>query len=224
MSNPVLTDADWQAIDHVILDLDGTLLDLDFDNHFWQVLVPRIWGAERGLTQLQARAELVPRFRAVEGTLEWYSTQYWSRELQLDIPALKREDSERIRWLPGAERFLAEARRRGKQLVLLTDSHPEAIEVKNARTGFLAHFDHAFSSHAFGAPKMQAACWEALRQALGHDPARSLFVDDTAKVLMAAQAAGIGLLRAIRRPDSRGVTRGHEEFLAVDAIVDLLGV
>jgi putative hydrolase of the HAD superfamily len=223
MMNPVLTDADWQAIDHVILDLDGTLLDLDFDNHFWQVLVPRVWGAGRGLTQLQARAELVPRFRAVEGTLEWYSTQYWSRELQLDIPALKREDADRIRWLPGAERFLAEVRRRGKQLVLLTDSHPEAIEVKNARTGFLAHFDHAFSSHGFGAPKMQAACWEALSQALGHDPARSLFVDDTAKVLMASQAAGIGLLRAIRRPDSRGVTRGHEEFLAVDAIVDLLG-
>lgn len=223
MSNPALTDADWAAIDHVILDLDGTLLDLDFDNHFWQVLVPRAWGAQRGMTQAEARAALVPRFRACEGTLDWYSTRYWSRELGLDIPALKREDSDRIRWLPGAERFLAEVRRQGKQLVLLTDSHPEAIEVKDARTGFLAHFDRAFSSHDFGAPKMQAACWVALREALGHDPARSLFVDDTAKVLFAAQEAGIGLLRAIRRPDSRGVTRGHEEFVAVDAIVDLLG-
>jgi putative hydrolase of the HAD superfamily len=223
MGNPALTDHDWQAIDHVLLDLDGTLLDLDFDNHFWQVLVPRAWGAARGLSQAQAQAELKPRFRACEGTLDWYSTQYWSRELGLDIPALKRLDSGRVRWLPGAERFIAEARRRGKRLVLLTDSHPEAIAVKDARTGFLAHFDQAFSSHSFGAPKMHAACWRALAAAMPYEPARALFVDDTAKVLMAAQAAGVGLLRAIRRPDSRGVTRGHEEFVAVDGIGELLG-
>jgi putative hydrolase of the HAD superfamily len=223
MSNPALTEHDWQAIDHVLLDLDGTLLDLDFDNHFWQQLVPRIWGEARGLGLAQAQAELRPRFRAVEGTLDWYSTEYWSRELALDIPALKRLDADRIRWLPGAEHFIAEARRRGKQLVLLTDSHPQAIAVKDARTGFVARFDRVFSSHGFGAPKMQAGCWRALAAAMPYEPGRALFVDDTAKVLVAAQAAGIGLLRAIRRPDSRGVTRGHEEFVAVDAIVDLIG-
>lgn len=222
MPNPALTEADWQAIDHVLLDLDGTLLDLDFDNHFWQVLVPRVWGAARGLGVAEARAQLVPRFRACEGTLEWYSTQYWSRELGLDIPALKRQDAARIRWLPGAQRFLAEARRRGKRLVLLTDSHPEAIAVKDSRTGFLRHFDQAFSSHRFGAPKMHPGFWLALAGALDYQPARALFVDDTARVLMAAQAAGVGLLRAIRRPDSRGVTRGHEEFTAVDGIGELL--
>lgn len=223
MSNPALTEADWQGIDHVLLDLDGTLLDLEFDNHFWQVLVPRTWGAARGLTQAQAQAELVPRFRACEGTLAWYSTQYWSHELQLDIAALKRLDADRIRWLPGAQRFIAAARARGKQLVLLTDAHPEALAIKDARTGFSAQFDRVFSSHGFGAPKLHADCWRALALALRYTPARTLFVDDTARVLLAAQAAGIGLLRAIRRPDSRGVTRGHEQFVAVDGIGELLG-
>ena len=223
MHSAALTDRDWLRIDTVLLDLDGTLLDLDFDNHFWQVLVPRVWGEARGLSLEAAQAELVPRFRAREGTLEWYSTQFWSRELGLDIQALKRQDAERVRWLPGAQRFLAEVRRRGKRLALLTDSHPEAIEVKDARAGFVALFDHVFSSHAFGAPKMQAGCWQALARALDYQPERALFVDDTAKVLMAAQAAGIGTLRAIRRPDSRGVTRGHEEFIAVDSIGELIG-
>jgi len=111
--NAALTDADWQSLDTVLLDLDGTLLDLDFDNHFWQVLVPRAWGEARGLSLEAAQAELVPRFRAREGTLEWYSTQFWSRELGLDIPALKRLDADRVRWLPGAREFLAEVRRRG---------------------------------------------------------------------------------------------------------------
>ncbi|KEP73664.1 nucleotidase, partial [Microbacterium sp. SUBG005] len=31
---------DWQAVDTVLLDMDGTLLDLAFDNYFWQKLVP----------------------------------------------------------------------------------------------------------------------------------------------------------------------------------------
>ena len=31
---------DWTSIDTVLLDMDGTLLDLRFDNWFWQEHVP----------------------------------------------------------------------------------------------------------------------------------------------------------------------------------------
>lgn len=217
-----LTPAQWNAIDHVLLDLDGTLLDLDFDNHFWQVLVPRVWGAARGLDPAAALRQLQPRFAACSGTLRWYSTEYWSGELGLDIAALKREDAGRIRWLPGAQRFLAAARARGKQLVLLTNAHPEALAIKHERTDVLSHFDHSYSSHTLGAPKEDARFWQALRAVLPHDSTRCLFVDDSATVLRAAQQAGIGLVRAIRRPDSLRQAHAHQEFCAVDALIDLL--
>lgn len=223
MSDAALTPAQWATIDHVLLDLDGTLLDLDFDNHFWQVLVPRVWGAARGLTPEAARSALQPRFAACAGTLPWYSTEYWSAQLGLDIAALKREDAARIRWLPGAQRFLAAARERGKPLVLLTNAHPEALAIKHERTGVLTHFDHSYSSHTLGAPKEDARFWQALRSALPHAPARCLFVDDSAAVLRAAQRAGIGLVRAIRRPDTLRQSHAHEEFTAVDALIELLG-
>ncbi|EPR3214815.1 GMP/IMP nucleotidase, partial [Klebsiella pneumoniae] len=42
-------DIAWQEVDTVLLDMDGTLLDLAFDNYFWQTLVPETWGAARGL-------------------------------------------------------------------------------------------------------------------------------------------------------------------------------
>lgn len=222
MNSAALTEAQWAGIDHVLLDLDGTLLDLDFDNHFWQVLVPQVWGAARGLDERAARAALQPRFSACMGTLEWYSTVYWSRELGLDIAALKRQDAERIRWLSGAQGFLAAARQRGKRLVLLTNAHPEALAIKHEHTGVLDHFDRSFSSHTLGAPKEAADFWRALQAVLPHEPARCLFADDSATVLRAAHAAGIGLVRAIRRPGSVHAAHVHEEFTAVDALADLL--
>lgn len=212
----------WPDIDYVLLDLDGTLLDLDFDNHFWQVLVPQTWGSARGLDVAAARVLLQPRFDACAGTLPWYSTEYWSRELGLDIAALKREDAHRIRWLPGARDFLAEARARGKRLVLLTNAHPEALAIKHERTGVLGLFDAAYSSHQFGAPKEDARFWRMLAGTEPGNATRSLFVDDSAAVLRAARAAGIGHIRAIRRPDSVRAAHSHDEFTAVDALADLL--
>jgi putative hydrolase of the HAD superfamily len=222
MNSAALSDHHWNGIDHVLLDLDGTLLDLDFDNHFWQVLVPQAWGSARGLDLPAARALLQPRFDACAGTLPWYSTEYWSRELGLDIPRLKRADAHRVRWLPGAREFLAAARARGKRLVLLTNAHPQALAIKDERTGVLGHFDASFSSHALGAPKEDARFWQALVRAEPFAAARSLFVDDSAAVLRAARAAGIGHIRAIRRPDSARAAHAHEEFTAVDALVELL--
>jgi HAD superfamily hydrolase (TIGR01509 family) len=223
MTGTALRESDWTRIDHVLLDLDGTLLDLDFDNHFWQSLVPQQWGAARGIDAVAARAALQPRFAACEGTLPWYCTEHWSRELGLDIAALKRADADRIRWLPGAQQFLAAARARGKRLVLLTNAHPQALAIKHERTGVLDHFDASFSSHQFGAPKEDPRFWQALARVERYNPARSLFVDDSASVLAAARNAGIGLIRAIRRPDSVREARVHGEFTAVDALVELLG-
>jgi 5'-nucleotidase len=222
MSSQALLETDWSRIDHVLLDLDGTLLDLDFDNHFWQILVPRVWGAPRGLDPEAARQILKPRFAACAGTLPWYSTEYWSAELGIDIAALKRQDAARIRWLPGAQQFLAAARARGKRLVLLTNAHPQALAIKHERTGVLDHFDASFSSHDLGSPKEDPRFWEALSKLESYDAARSLFADDSAAVLRAARGAGIAIIRAIRRPDSARAGHAHEEFPAVDALVELL--
>jgi len=217
-----LSPQQWARIDTVLLDLDGTLLDLAFDTGFWRERVPEAWGRARALGVEQARALLMPRFRACEGTLDWYCIDYWSRELDLDIAALKRREAHRIGWLPGAREFLGRVRALGKRLVLLTNAHPTTLAIKDARTQVVSYFDTSFSSHRFGAPKEQARFWQELARVESFDAARSLFVDDSVPVLRAARAAGIGTIYAVRRPDSCAPARVHDEFAAVDAVAELL--
>jgi 5'-nucleotidase len=211
----------WDRIDTVLLDLDGTLLDLAFDTYFWWQHIPEVYGAARSLSLEDSRAALNPLFKACQHTLNWYCVEYWSRKLGLDVPALKRAAGGRIGWLPGAEDFLRRVRARGKRVVMLTNAHPLALQIKDERTGVTRYFDAVHSSHSFGAPKEDPRFWRAIREVEPFDPERTMFVDDNADVLRAARQAGIRWIYAIRRPDSSGAPRVHEDFTVTDAVADL---
>jgi HAD superfamily hydrolase (TIGR01509 family) len=238
MSSAALEKLAWDHIDTVLLDLDGTLLDLGFDNDFWLDYVPSVYAASHALTLEQARAVLTPRFRACEGTMNWYCIDYWSRELGLDIAALKRTQAGRIAWLPGARDFLKRLRALGKRLVLLTNSHPQVLKLKDEQTGVTGYLDAAISSHVFRVPKEDPQFWKAVREVEPFDPMRSLFVDDSPAVLRAAQAAGIRWVRGVRRSSAAQggeartgrpvsptrdyeASRDYEGILAVDSVSDL---
>lgn len=212
---------DWERIDTVLLDLDGTLLDLAFDTYFWWHHIPTVYGAPRSLDTDAARELLKPRFKACEGTLSWYCVEHWSRELGLDVAALKRAAGERIGWLPGAEAFLQRLRARGKRVVLMTNAHPKALRIKDERTGVTRYFDAVHSSHEFGAPKEDPAFWAAIQKVERFDRERSMFVDDSLPVLRAAREAGIRWIYAVRHPDSTGSPRVHDGFHQTDRVGDL---
>jgi putative hydrolase of the HAD superfamily len=216
----------WEHIDTVLLDLDGTLLDLGFDNDFWLHFIPSAYAAARSIPVDQARALLAPRFRACEGTLDWYCIDYWSRELGLNIEALKRTQADRVAWLPGAEDFLKRLRAQGKRLVLLTNSHPQVLKIKDEQTRVTAYLDAAISSHVFRAPKESQQFWKAVQVVEPFNPQRSLFVDDSPPVLRAADAAGIRWVRGVRRISAArgGQLRPAEDYggiLVVDSVSDL---
>jgi len=212
---------DWALIDTVLLDLDGTLLDLAFDNHFWRDVVPAAYAASRSLSVETAREQLTRLARAREGTLDWYCIERWSQELGLDVGALKREAGGRIAWLPGARKFLRSVRAAGKRIVLLTNAHPRTLQIKHERTGVREFVDAAVCSHELGAPKEDPAFWDAVRTVEPFEPVRSLFVDDSPAVLAAARAAGIRWVYGVTRPDSGGEARDHGRFAAVDSVSQL---
>ena len=213
---------DWGAVDTVLLDMDGTLLDLRFDNWFWQTFIPIRYAEANGISEAQAIERLTPKFKQVAHTLQWYSIDYWTQQLRLDIPALKREQLARVEFLPGAEDFLRKLRARGKRVLLITNSHPTTLAIKNERVALTQYFDACYSSYPFDAPKEHADFWPRLAAREQFSPGRTLFVDDSLYVLECARAYGIGHLRAVRCPDSGAPPQSTADFAAVDSVAELL--
>ena len=213
---------DSDRIDTLLVDMDGTLLDLAFDNFFWLDLVPREYAARRGISHEDARKELGVRFDGAAGTLEWYCIDYWSRELDLDIKHLKASHRHLVRFLPRAEEFLATARARGKRVLIVTNAHRETFAVKALATRIDMLVDDVVCSHDFAVPKESPVFWQRLREREPFDPARTLLLEDSLAVLATARAAGLPHTIAIRRPDSGRPPRTIAEFPAVDGVADLI--
>ena len=215
---------DWQRIDTVFLDMDGTLLDLHFDNHFWLEHVPRQYAGKHGIALDEARRVLEEKYRAIVGTLDWYCIDYWSDALELDIATLKRDVEHLIAIRPGVEAFLLALKRSPKTVALVTNAHQKSLALKMQNTGLERHFDALICSHDLGLPKEDPRFWDAIGERLPYDRSRTLLIDDSAAVLESARKAGIGQLLSIRRPVSKLPAREQLPFPAVDDLSELLPV
>lgn len=213
---------DWNQVDTVFLDMDGTLLDLHFDNHFWLEHVPVRYAEARGLPPEQAKRELMQRYQDVEGTLRWYCIDHWSRELGLDIALLKQEVDHLIAVHPYVAEFLEHLAARGKRRVLVTNAHQKSIKLKMDKTRLAGHFDHIICSHDIGVAKETEDFWQRVQSVEHFDPDRTLFVDDSLRVLTAAKTYGFRWLLAILKPDSKQPAQITDAFPAVEHFAELL--
>lgn len=214
----------WPDVDLVMLDMDGTVLDLAFDNYFWGEVVPARYAEHKQVTFEAAYAELRPHFEALRGTLPWYSLEHWSTLTGLDLIKLKHEVRHRSGPLDGAAEFLRAVKASGRSLWLVTNADPHSLDIKQMHSGLAAHFDRLVSAHDFAAPKEDPGFWPRLAARHPFDRARALYVDDNAAVLAAARGYGIAQLVAIRHPDSTRPPRDVPGFTSVDRLADLLPV
>jgi HAD superfamily hydrolase (TIGR01509 family) len=192
----------WDNIDTVLLDMDGTLLDLRFDNQFWSHSVPHEIARQKQISVAQAKLEMALQYDAVKGTLNWYCIDYWSEQTQLDIRQLKADYAHDIVMRSDTVPFLQALKKCNIQRVLLTNAHPDSLAIKIAQTGLDQHLDHIYSTHTFGHCKESVKLWQALHTHHPFDPERTLFIDDNEQLLLVAQQFGIRYLLGIENPDS----------------------
>jgi 5'-nucleotidase len=207
---------DWRDIDTVLLDMDGTLLDRHFDDHFWLEHVPKRWAARHKVPLKLAREQLYALFRSQERTLNWTDLDYWSDRLGLDIPLLKLEVEHLIAVHPGVTEFLSYCRQQNKQLWLVTNAHSKTLAIKMKKTSIGHWFDGVISAHQVGLPKEDSRFWGELQQFVSYDPQRTMLGEDSETNLQTAQVYGIKYLFYISHYSSTCSPVPSDTFFTLD--------
>jgi HAD superfamily hydrolase (TIGR01509 family) len=213
----------WDDITWVLLDMDGTLLDKHFDDYFWETLVPEEYARRQQIDLALARDLLFARYQREEGTLNWTDIDFWSRELDLDIPALKEGIRHLIEVHPDTEDFLNFLRLKEKRVALVTNAHYKTLNLKMTHTGLLGYFDEVVSSFDLGAPKEEVRFWEVLHDRLHFNGNHALLVDDNAESLTAARAFGIKYPYFKAKSSSRQEAADHPDFPSIESFLELMG-
>lgn len=213
---------EWDNIETVFLDMDGTLLDLHYDNHFWLEHLPIRYAETHQITLTEAKQHLSSNYTKHHGTLNWYCIDHWAEQLKLDIPSLKLETASRIQIRQNVELFLDYLRQQGKHIILLTNAHPKTVAIKFDHTNIGKCFDQVITSHDLGLAKEQQGFWDKVHEVLDFNKQSSLFIDDNLDVLRAAEQHGVKHLLAIHQPDSQQDAVDTEEFTAIECFTQLI--
>ncbi len=212
----------WDAIDTVLLDLDGTLLDKYFDDYFWEKHVPQVFARKHGLSSAEAEESLLARYRSVESTLQWTDLNYWTQQLDLDIAELKREIDHLINVHDHVLDFFDFVKSLDKRLCLITNAHSTTLEIKLAKTDIGSFFDRIICAEEVGLAKEQLQFWHGLENLLDFDKTRTFFADDTEKVLHAARQYGITHLVHVARPSSKLAARYSPDYHSIGDFSELM--
>ena len=213
---------DWRKVSAVFLDMDGTLLDLNFDNYFWHEHVPLRYSQKHNINLDQAKQNLQSRYKRKAGTLDWYCTDYWAQELDLDIALLKQEISHRIQIFPKVKQFLGKLKEINKRVLLVTNAHRDSITIKMSFLQLESYFDKIISSHDYGYPKEDISFWDKLMECEPYEPERTLFIDDNIDVLSAAKESGIQYLISIKQPDSSKPEQDTLHYKAISNFAQIM--
>ena len=202
--------------------MDGTILDLAYDNYMWLTHVPERWAEQNGMSLAEARKYLLSKFGEAQGDLRWYCLDHWSDHLNLDVVQLHRDNHHRIDFLPGARDFLEAVRDANVRVIMATNSHQATLDLKDEVTGLCDYFDGIYTSHSFGFAKEQQGFWQALQEEVDFDPATTMFVDDSHPVLASSAIFGIKHPVAINLPDTSRPLRDGGDFVSVEGLAELL--
>ncbi len=213
---------DWVKIDTVFLDMDGTLMDLSFDNYFWHEYVPLIYSKSKSIDHQKSKELLLGMYKSQRGNLSWYCTDYWTQQLDLNIPQLKRDIVSRVSLFPLVIEFLNGLKTNNKRVVLLTNAHMDSVDIKMEKTGIRPLFDRVISSHSYGYAKEHDEFWPVLAKDEKYSLTNTLLIDDNVSVLQAADRHGIKHLLSIEQPDTTLPKQDTQGFPAIGGFHDII--
>lgn len=196
----LVTQMDWDQIQTVMIDMDGTLIDLCFDHVIWNHALPQQLAQKRGISPKEAHDLLYSEYRP-PFPIDFYSIDAWARKTGLDLMQIHKDTSHLLQYRPGAIQFLEFLKARKLRVVIATNCHPKSFELKDSILNIRSKVDAVYSSADFGVAKDEVEYWDCVEQIESFPRSHTLFIDDAQPILDTGWEAGIGHLMTIKQPN-----------------------
>ncbi len=210
----------------IMFDMDGTLLDLAFDDFIWNECLPERHAKTHQLPLSESKEKLYQFYQSHRHTLVWYSSTYWTKTVGVDVLKLQQEFQSKIQARSGCIELLQQLKGQGYICWLVTNADRASLRLKLDNIAIEHFFDVIISSEQVGYAKEDINFWQELQRLHPFNPDETIFIDDTAPVLKTAEKFGIQHLFTISQPSSLKDIKQHQdlEFKALDRLTELLSI
>ena len=196
----------------ILLDLDGVILNLEYDIKFWESWLPDHVANQSNRILEEIKAEIQAEIDIQRGTLNFYDLNYWDNLLNVDCMKIIKEQEEKCSYLEGSYEALQRLSTLNNRMHIVTNGDPRVQEYKAETQNFLEFFDSIFYSMHAGYPKEEKEFWALARHNLNLDFEDAIFIDDDFKVVTAAIKVGIRKVIWITPGKNRVLQNGIETF------------
>ena len=202
--------------------MDGTLLDLAYDDFIWNNQLPIRYAETHGCTLEQSNQALFQFYQEHNHTLNWYSTRFWSAKVGLDTLALQHEFKHKVALRSGCMELLDALKAQDYPCWIATNADCAGLQFKLEQMQIAHYFDVIISSESIGYAKESIEFWQNLHTLHPFCLDSAYFIDDTEKVLNSAKKFGIGNLITIAQPSSKGKIRDESAYPILNHLTDLM--
>lgn len=209
-----------------MFDMDGTLLDLAYDDLIWNHKLPERHAAMNACTLEQSHATLHDFYENHKHTLSWYSSSFWTSKVGVNTLALQYDYKKNIQPRSGCFELLEILKQRGYKCWIVTNADCAGLKLKLENINLRPYFEVIVSSEEIGHAKEFIEFWQILQNMHPFNPKNVVLIDDTAKVLNGAALFGIESLITISQPSSNKVAKNalELEYPTINDLTELVEI